>query len=70
VSLIDCDSFQISSHGRYFLCEVGVPLYTPPELQEKEFKHVVRTPNHDNFGLAVLLFHLLFMGRRQIFGAG
>jgi DNA-binding helix-hairpin-helix protein with protein kinase domain len=68
VSLIDCDSFQISSHGRYFLCEVGVPLYTPPELQDKEFKHVIRTPNHDNFGLAVLLFHLLFMGRHPFAG--
>lgn len=68
VSLIDCDSFQISSHGRYFLCEVGVPLYTPPELQEKEFKHIVRSPNHDNFGLAVLLFHLLFMGRHPFAG--
>lgn len=68
VSLIDCDSFQISSHGRYFLCEVGVPLYTPPELQEKGFKHIVRTPNHDNFGLAVLLFHLLFMGRHPFAG--
>ena len=68
VSLIDCDSFQISSHGRYFLCEVGVPLYTPPELQDKEFKHVIRTPNHDNFGLAVLLFHLLFLGRHPFAG--
>jgi DNA-binding helix-hairpin-helix protein with protein kinase domain len=68
VSLIDCDSFQISSRGRYFLCEVGVPLYTPPELQDKQFKNVIRTPNHDNFGLAVLLFHLLFMGRHPFAG--
>jgi DNA-binding helix-hairpin-helix protein with protein kinase domain len=68
VSLIDCDSFQISSQGRYFLCGVGVPLYTPPELQDKQFKNVIRTPNHDNFGLAVLLFHLLFMGRHPFAG--
>jgi DNA-binding helix-hairpin-helix protein with protein kinase domain len=68
VSLIDCDSFQISSRGRYFLCAVGVPLYTPPELQDKQFKNVIRTPNHDNFGLAVLLFHLLFMGRHPFAG--
>jgi DNA-binding helix-hairpin-helix protein with protein kinase domain len=68
VSLIDCDSFQISSRGRYFLCGVGVPLYTPPELQDKQFKNVIRTPNHDNFGLAVLLFHLLFMGRHPFAG--
>jgi DNA-binding helix-hairpin-helix protein with protein kinase domain len=68
VSLIDCDSFQISSKGRLFLCGVGVPLYTPPELQEKDFKNVIRTPNHDNFGLAVLVFHLLFMGRHPFAG--
>jgi DNA-binding helix-hairpin-helix protein with protein kinase domain len=68
VSLIDCDSFQIFSHGRYFLCGVGVPEYTPPELQDKQFNSVIRTPNHDNFGLAVLVFHLLFMGRHPFAG--
>jgi len=68
VSLIDCDSFQIFSHGRYFLCGVGVPEYTPPELQDKQFNSVIRTQNHDNFGLAVLVFHLLFMGRHPFAG--
>lgn len=69
VSLIDCDSFQICCQGRYFLCGVGVPLYTPPELQHvSQFKTVIRTPNHDNFGLAVLIFHLLFMGRHPFAG--
>ena len=68
VSLIDCDSFQIFSQGRYFLCGVGVPEYTPPELQDKQFNSVIRTPNHDNFGLAVLVFHLLFMGRHPFAG--
>jgi DNA-binding helix-hairpin-helix protein with protein kinase domain len=68
VSLIDCDSFQISARGQYFLCGVGVPLYTPPELQEKDFRHVIRTPNHDNFGLAILIFNLLFMGRHPFAG--
>src|SRR5215472_1639810 len=68
VSLVDCDSFQISSDGKVYPCEVGVPLYTPPELQDTEFREVVRTPNHDNFGLAVLIFHLLFMGRHPFAG--
>ena len=68
VSLVDCDSFQISLNGKFYPCEVGVPLYTPPELQETEFREVVRTPNHDNFGLAVLIFHLLFMGRHPFAG--
>jgi DNA-binding helix-hairpin-helix protein with protein kinase domain len=68
VSLVDCDSFQISANGKIYPCEVGVPLYTPPELQDMEFREAVRTPNHDNFGLAVLLFHLLFMGRHPFAG--
>jgi DNA-binding helix-hairpin-helix protein with protein kinase domain len=68
VSLVDCDSFQISANGKIYPCEVGVPLYTPPELQDTEFREVVRTPNHDNFGLAVLIFHLLFMGRHPFAG--
>src|SRR3984957_15697091 len=67
-AFIDCDSFQIRSHGRIYLCEVGVSTYTPPELQNKSFNHIVRTPNHDCFGLAVLLFHLLFMGRHPFAG--
>jgi DNA-binding helix-hairpin-helix protein with protein kinase domain len=29
---------------------------------------VVRTPNHDAFGLAILIFHLLFMGRHPFAG--
>jgi DNA-binding helix-hairpin-helix protein with protein kinase domain len=37
-------------------------------LQDTEFREVVRTPNHDNFGLAVLIFHLLFMGRHPFAG--
>src|SRR5207248_2951126 len=68
VKLIDCDSFQIASNGRKFLCEVGVSHFTPPELQSKSFNGLVRTPNHDNFGLAVLCFHLLFMGRHPFAG--
>jgi DNA-binding helix-hairpin-helix protein with protein kinase domain len=51
VRLIDCDSFQVSVGARRYLCEVGVPTFTPPELQGKRFRGVVRTPNHDNFGL-------------------
>lgn len=68
VSLIDCDSFQVTSRGRVFRCEVGVPLFTPPELQGKPLKDVERTLNHDRFGLAVLLFQLLFLGRHPFFG--
>jgi len=68
IKLIDCDSFQISINGRHHLCEVGVPHFTPPELQKVRFRDVVRTANHDNFGLAVICFHLLFMGRHPFAG--
>jgi len=69
VRLIDCDSFQIFGIGKYFLCEVGVPHFTPPELQEKSsFSDIIRQANHDNFGLAVLIFHLLLMGRHPFAG--
>jgi DNA-binding helix-hairpin-helix protein with protein kinase domain len=68
VYLIDCDSFQVSGGGKTYFCEVGVPEYTPPELQGQSFHDVRRTVNHDCFGLAVLVFHLLFMGRHPFAG--
>jgi DNA-binding helix-hairpin-helix protein with protein kinase domain len=69
VTLIDCDSFQFQANGNYFPCEVGVMLFTPPELQGMpSFHGLVRTTNHDCFGLAVLIFHLLFMGRHPFSG--
>lgn len=69
VKLIDCDSFQIISQDKQYLCGVAVPFFTPPELQgRKTFKDLVRTPNHDCFGLAVLIFQLLFLGRHPFSG--
>jgi DNA-binding helix-hairpin-helix protein with protein kinase domain len=66
--LIDCDSFQISEKGRIFHCPVGVPEFTPPELQGCIFKSQTRTAQHDAFGLAVLIFYLLFLGRHPFMG--
>jgi DNA-binding helix-hairpin-helix protein with protein kinase domain len=68
VHLIDCDSFQIRANGRIFRCNVGVPQYTPPELQGRIFHEIDRKVEHDCFGLAVLIFHLLFMGRHPFAG--
>lgn len=69
VKLIDCDSFQIAVDGKHYFCEVGVPHFTPPELQKlASFRGVRRTRNHDNFGLALLLFHILLMGRHPFSG--
>lgn len=68
VRLIDCDSFQVSQRGEVFGCRVGVPLFTPPELQGCNFDDVLRTKDHDAFGLAALIFHLLFLGRHPFAG--
>jgi DNA-binding helix-hairpin-helix protein with protein kinase domain len=67
--LIDCDSFQITTGAKHFLCEVGIDTHQPPELLARgSFRGILRTPNHDNFGLAVLVFQLLFMGRHPFAG--
>ena len=69
VVLIDCDSFQIRDRAaRVFTCDVGVPLFTPPELQGLGFRGRKRSASHDAFGLAVLVFHLLFQGRHPFAG--
>jgi DNA-binding helix-hairpin-helix protein with protein kinase domain len=68
VALIDCDSFQVKAGPDLFECEVAVPTFTPPELQEQDLSGRERTANHDAFGLAVLIFHLLFMGRHPFAG--
>lgn len=67
VTLIDTDSYQIRERDQLHLCEVGVSHYTPPELQGGSFK-APRTANHDNFGLALLIFHLLYGGRHPYAG--
>jgi DNA-binding helix-hairpin-helix protein with protein kinase domain len=68
VALIDADSFQVHIGSKTFPCLVGVPEYTPPELQGIPLETVLRTPNHDAFGLAIVIFQLLFMGRHPFIG--
>lgn len=74
VRFIDCDSFQVCSENKIFHCPVGTPHFTPPELQSKKLRDERRTPNHDLFGMAALMFHLIFVGRHpfagRFFGAG
>lgn len=69
IVLIDCDSYQVENQSKIYFCEVGVSHFTPPELQSvSSFHGVKRTANHDNFGLALLVFHLLFGGRHPYSG--
>lgn len=68
VRCIDCDSLQVAVGGQVFPSQVGAPEYTPPELQQTDLTGRVRTPQHDAFGLAVLVFQLLFLGRHPFAG--
>ena len=77
VTLIDTDSFQVRARKvapLVYYCPVGRPEYTPPELQGKPFHGVLRRPEHDRFGLGVLIFQLLMDGshpfRAQYLSAG
>jgi len=70
VFFIDSDSFQIADGNTIYRCRVGVPSFTAPELLESSipFNKLTRTVNHDLFGLSLLLFHILFMGRHPFAG--
>lgn len=68
VALIDADSFQFAINGRSYPCVVGVPDFTPPELQGHDLKTVTRTKAQDHFGLAVAIFQLLAMGKHPYAG--
>jgi DNA-binding helix-hairpin-helix protein with protein kinase domain len=68
VRLIDCDSFQVRANNQLYYCEVGVAQFTPPEIQNSGDFKMERTANHDNFGLAILSFQLLFFGRHPYSG--
>jgi serine/threonine protein kinase len=64
VTVVDTDSFQVTDPqtGDIHRCPVGKPEYTPPELQGITFAHADRLPQHDLFGLGVLIFQLLMEG--------
>jgi DNA-binding helix-hairpin-helix protein with protein kinase domain len=68
VALIDADSFQFTINGRSYPCVVGMPDFTPPELQGRDLKTVTRTKAQDHFGLAVAIFQLLAMGKHPYAG--
>lgn len=65
IGLVDTDSFQVQSGTKLYHCKVFTPDYTPPEVIEaKKHTHreVKRLPNHDNYGLAILIFQILMFG--------
>jgi hypothetical protein len=68
VTLVDCDSVQLKQGRKVYRCTVGRAEFTPPELQGRDFARVVRTPDHDLFALAVLIFLLLMEGVSPFMG--
>lgn len=67
-ALIDADSFQVMEGDIVHFCKVGIAEYTPPELQGLRLDGIKRTTTHDEFGLAIAIFQLLWMGRHPYSG--
>lgn len=66
VYVVDTDSFQIEG----FPCPVGTPHFTPPELIGRSYSDFLRTPEHEAFAVATLLFMILFPGKPPYSGQG
>ena len=58
ITMVDCDSygFTDADTGRAFSNQMGRPEFQAPEAQDNRDN---RNSNHDCFGLAILIFHLL-----------
>lgn len=68
VCWIDSDSFLIGKPGFRDICPLVTPEWTPPELQSDRHLQTPRLPGHDAFGLAVMIFHILMLGRHPFQG--
>lgn len=68
VRLIDVDSFQVKTPSGLVPCEVARPEYLAPELHGLSLDDRERFPTSDRFGLAVLLFQVLALGRHPFAG--
>lgn len=70
VTLVDCDSMQFTNKaGHQFLCGVGRPEFTAPELAGFDLAATARQKPSDLFALAVHI-HLLLMGGNHPFQRG
>ena len=58
VYFVDTDSWQVEG----FICPVGMPLFTAPELQNKK-EYGLRTLGNENFAVATLLFMIMHPGK-------
>lgn len=63
VTLVDCDSMQFADRtGRRYLCAVGRPEFTAPELLGVDLRANPRAKTADLFALAVHIHQLLMEG--------
>ncbi|UUO01115.1 hypothetical protein M4D79_21030 [Mycolicibacterium novocastrense] len=70
VTLVDCDSMQFTDDsGNQFLCGVGRPEFTAPELAGQNLATTARRKPSDLFALAVHI-HQLLMGGNHPFQRG
>ncbi|MGV0715509.1 hypothetical protein ABQE93_08900 [Mycolicibacterium sp. XJ662] len=70
VTLVDCDSMQFTDQaGRQYLCGVGRPEFTAPELAGLDLATTARRKPSDLFALAVHM-HLLLMAGNHPFQRG
>lgn len=71
ITLVDTDSFQVPdpANNTVFHCPVAKAEFTPAELQGKLLTYLERAPQHDRFGLAILVFQLLMEGTHPYSGA-
>lgn len=65
VFFVDCDSYQFGE----FPCPVRSDRYTPPEVLKevrrsgRENYNYLRTPDHERYSMAVVLFEILMLGK-------
>lgn len=59
VYFVDCDSFQVDG----FPCPVGSENFVAPEIQGKDFRHFLRTSEHEEFAVASLIFMMMMPGK-------
>lgn len=63
VTLVDCDSMQFTdASGNQFLCAVGRPEFTAPELTGRDLRTEAREKPSDLFALAIHIHQLLLAG--------
>jgi len=59
IYFVDTDSYQIGQYP----CTVGMANFTAPEIQNRNFREFLRTPNNEYFAIATLLFMILLPGK-------